>query len=305
MKPGSLAAHDPFGAATDQVQMNPGYQHPDLVEPAGPTDPDVSVLSRADAARPAHRAAGQLLAALRRRRAARCRPTTSAPSPSGCASCSGRRPTAVRRHHVQRHQRRHQQRQLRRAAARQTRGRRTDPHRRRQRRQGAAWPRTRRSSTTTGSSLAHGQKEIELGVRLPTEDDVSPGRSRSWSKAKGPVLKTMPEVYARETVLLAKYPPKVKVILQALRIGELGIVAIPVRDVRRDRPGDQEEEPAAADLHDRAGQRLQRLPADAGAATPSAATRPGGRGRATWRSNASRAITDTLLGLLKEVESKN
>ena len=35
------------------------------------------------------------------------------------------------------------------------------------------------------------------------------------------------EVYARETVLLAKYPPKVKVILQAIRVGELGIVANP------------------------------------------------------------------------------
>jgi hypothetical protein len=44
--------------------------------------------------------------------------------------------------------------------------------------------------------------------------------------AKG-VLKTQPQIYARETILLAKFPAKVKVILQAMRVGELGIVANP------------------------------------------------------------------------------
>ncbi len=41
------------------------------------------------------------------------------------------------------------------------------------------------------------------------------------------MLKTLPEIYARETVLLAEYPATVRLKLQALRIGELGIVAIP------------------------------------------------------------------------------
>src|SRR4051794_5369095 len=41
------------------------------------------------------------------------------------------------------------------------------------------------------------------------------------------MLKTLPEIYARETVLLAKYPAKVKARLQAIRIGELGIVSSP------------------------------------------------------------------------------
>ena len=41
------------------------------------------------------------------------------------------------------------------------------------------------------------------------------------------MLVGLPEVYARETLLMAKYPPKVPVILQAIRIGELGIVANP------------------------------------------------------------------------------
>ena len=40
-------------------------------------------------------------------------------------------------------------------------------------------------------------------------------------------MRTPEEIYARETVLIDEYPPKVSLILQALRIGELGIAAIP------------------------------------------------------------------------------
>ncbi|HEY2909852.1 MAG TPA: hypothetical protein VGI99_06380, partial [Gemmataceae bacterium] len=38
---------DPFGGQTDRVKMNPGYRlnNPGLLEPAGPTDPEVSVLT--------------------------------------------------------------------------------------------------------------------------------------------------------------------------------------------------------------------------------------------------------------------
>ena len=44
VKPGSALLANPFGG-TDQVKMNPGYQHPDLIEPAGPTDPEITLLS--------------------------------------------------------------------------------------------------------------------------------------------------------------------------------------------------------------------------------------------------------------------
>lgn len=43
MKPGTLMPN-PFGG-TDQVVMNPGVANPNLLEPAGPTDPDVSFIS--------------------------------------------------------------------------------------------------------------------------------------------------------------------------------------------------------------------------------------------------------------------
>jgi hypothetical protein len=70
------------------------------------------------------------------------------------------------------------------------------------------------------------QVEIRLGVRKPTDADIQKAKE-TMAKAAGPQMKTLEEVYARETVLLANYPAEVPVILQALRIGDLAIGAIP------------------------------------------------------------------------------
>ncbi|MCS7046057.1 MAG: hypothetical protein NZO58_06850 [Gemmataceae bacterium] len=78
-------------------------------------------------------------------------------------------------------------------------------------------------------SLAMAQAEIELGVRRPSEAEMRRAEEilAQAAAANKKVLTTLPEIYARETVLVAKYPAKVPVILQAIRIGELGIVANP------------------------------------------------------------------------------
>jgi hypothetical protein len=70
------------------------------------------------------------------------------------------------------------------------------------------------------------EREIELGVRLPSASDVAEAET-VLAKAGNRVLAGTPEVYSRETVLLAKYPPTIRCKLQAMRIGELGIVSTP------------------------------------------------------------------------------
>ena len=47
------------------------------------------------------------------------------------------------------------------------------------------------------------------------------------AKADGPEMKTLSEIYARETVQLNDYPDTVPVRLQALRLGDWAISAIP------------------------------------------------------------------------------
>jgi hypothetical protein len=74
--------------------------------------------------------------------------------------------------------------------------------------------------------LAVRQTEIELGVRRPTAEERDRAR-QIMAKAQGPAMRTLEEIYARETVLISEYPSKVPVILQALGIGDLAIAAIP------------------------------------------------------------------------------
>jgi neutral ceramidase len=74
--------------------------------------------------------------------------------------------------------------------------------------------------------LAVKQKEITLAVRRPTAAEVKRAEG-ILADVKTSVLRTPEEVYARETLLMKDYPPEVPLILQAIRVGDLAIAAVP------------------------------------------------------------------------------
>jgi hypothetical protein len=74
--------------------------------------------------------------------------------------------------------------------------------------------------------LAAEQAELSLGVRLPSEEDLAAAKQTLEAAGPGP-YGTIEQIYARETVLLAEYPAQVKSIVQALRVGDVGIAGIP------------------------------------------------------------------------------
>ncbi len=70
------------------------------------------------------------------------------------------------------------------------------------------------------------ERAIDLGVRKPSADEVAAAK-QMLAKAADPKRLKMDEIYAQETVRIDDYPETVNVKLQALRVGGLGIVAIP------------------------------------------------------------------------------
>jgi hypothetical protein len=74
--------------------------------------------------------------------------------------------------------------------------------------------------------LAMRQATLRLGRRPTPKDEVARAKM-ILSKSNGPTLQGVQEIYARETVLLNEYPPVIDSIVQALRIGDLGIGTSP------------------------------------------------------------------------------
>ena len=223
IKPNSLLAQDPFGRSTDKVKMNPGFLHADLVAPAGPIDPDVSFISvQTPEGRPIAFLANYSLHYVGGVPALSAdyfamfaeRMTTyldgdknfvgilSNGTSGDINNVNFAKPGPGKKESGE------QARIVAESVAR------------------AAFDAYKKIKHHDWAPLKMAQKEIELGVRLPPEQEVRVAQDR-LNEAKGRALKGMPEIYARETVLLAKYPAKVKVILQAIRIGELAVVANP------------------------------------------------------------------------------
>ena len=76
-------------------------------------------------------------------------------------------------------------------------------------------------------SLAAATKDLQLGVRKPTDKDLERARKLLAEQKDPKNLVGRDAIYARETVLMAKYPDTVPVTIQALRVGDVGIAAVP------------------------------------------------------------------------------
>jgi hypothetical protein len=74
--------------------------------------------------------------------------------------------------------------------------------------------------------LAVAERTVEVGVRRPTAAQVQAAREILQRAQQGP-LRTIEEIYARETVQLADWPATFRTPVQAIRVGDIAICALP------------------------------------------------------------------------------
>jgi hypothetical protein len=76
--------------------------------------------------------------------------------------------------------------------------------------------------------LAASQEEVEMNVRLPGTADVTAAHKILADAPPNTQFRQLPQIYARETVIMSEtFPKTVKVPIQALRIGDLGLATFP------------------------------------------------------------------------------
>jgi hypothetical protein len=226
MKPGTIPPN-PFGGTNDLVKMNPPIESPDLVEPAGPTDPEVAIVSvQSPDGRPIAVLANYSLHYVGTGRdseisadyygafADRIQQLLGADrqQPPFVALLSNG--TSGDINNVNFRQKRAPQppyEQIRAVA------------------DAVATEALRVCRTLQYQDwvpLGVRGTELKLGVRRPVPEEVARAET-ILAKAKGQALKTGEQVYARETLLMKDYPKQMPLIIQAMRIGDLGIAAIP------------------------------------------------------------------------------
>src|SRR5262249_23771203 len=76
------------------------------------------------------------------------------------------------------------------------------------------------------ASLGVAEANLEFAVRKPTNREVTDAKELLEKAPQGP-LHLLEDIYAHETLQLAKWPDRFTTVVQALRIGDLGICALP------------------------------------------------------------------------------
>lgn len=226
MKPGSIAAN-PLGATTDQVMTNPPAGGANLTEPAGPTDSDLAVLSvQSKEGRPIALFANyplhyvgdvppQLLSADYFGEFARqisIRLNAGAASPPFVGIMSNGSSGNINNRNVREPRPRSEPFERIRLVA--------------SKAADIAYQSQQSIVHHDWVSLAMVEEEIEVGVRRPEPLEIERAKD-ILTKVEGSVLKSLPEIYAQETIRLSRHAPTVRLKIQAIRIGELGIAANP------------------------------------------------------------------------------
>lgn len=227
MKPGTMPPN-PWGTTDDQVMMNPGYKNPNVVEPAGPVDPDLAILAIQDPEGDPiavlgnytlHYVGGErrddisadyygLWADMLEREWARARRVAKPPFVAMMTNgCSGNINNIDIRRALNQPYPYHQMHKVARMIA------------------DESLRVLRKIKYRDWAPLAARETAVELEVRKPSPKDVRD--ARRILKTVGPVLESLEAIYARETVLMAQWPKKVKAPVHAFRIGDVGIVTFP------------------------------------------------------------------------------
>lgn len=74
--------------------------------------------------------------------------------------------------------------------------------------------------------LGVAEASLDFAVRKPTDREVADAKEKLERAPQGP-LQLVEDIYARETLQLAGWPDRFSTIVQALRIGDLGVCALP------------------------------------------------------------------------------
>ena len=222
MKPGTARAN-PFGATDERAQMHPGFGNPNAIRPTGPVDPDVAVLSvQTRDGRPLalisnysmHYVGGPAISAdyfgVFCSEMGKLIGTEQSPRPfvamlsngtSGDAWCLDQ----------SKPERRFDRLSVARDVAQ------------------AAYDAYLTIRYYDWVPLVMEERLLRLDVRMPSNDELTQAATMLEATESKQVdnVPTIEEVYAGETVALSQMPPTRQLKLQAIRIGDLGITAIP------------------------------------------------------------------------------
>jgi hypothetical protein len=231
MKPGTKLP-SPFEGVEDKVKMNPGVENPAIVKPAGPIDPDVTVLAVQKAERPDGQPlalyasyalhyvggmpGGDVSADYFAAVADRLYELTGGPRRDFkqpfvamlANACFGDiNNIDVRKRHKQPYDY-HQMFSVAEIVAKAI-------H--------EAWRTIRYADWVP---LAVKETSLDLVVRKPTVQEVQHAKELLTKAPQGP-LRTLEDIYARETIQLTDWPERFKTPVQVFRIGDLGLCALP------------------------------------------------------------------------------